>query len=82
MLNQHDIDAIYKDVELITQTHYDTYLLIICRLFNGFVFSVGIDCRYVEDCSYKTANKILHNRIKDKIWELESYKTQENIYGS
>ena len=76
------VEDILEKSEVCVHTVFDKCTIVACKLPNGFVIvessaSVSPD-NYDED----TGIDICLGKIAEKIWELEGYKLQNELYGS
>lgn len=74
------IDEIIENSEIIIQTDFDKCTIVACRLPNGFVIVESSACVCPENYDEQVGVDICLNKIKDKLWELEGYRLQEEIY--
>lgn len=79
-VTSEQIDKIVEATEFKTQTVYGKTTIVSAKLPNGFVITESSAC--VDPANYDEAigEKICKDRIKKKIWELEGYKLQDEIY--
>ena len=63
-------------------TSFDKCTIVSCRLPNGFVITEYSACVSPEDYSEEVGANICFDKIADKIWELEAYRLQQNIWES
>lgn len=68
-----DIDRIINESELRYDTQFGKCTIVICKLPNGFVIT---ESSSNEEIGVNACLK----RIRDKVWELESYKLQCELY--
>lgn len=74
------IDAIVAATEFKTQTVYGKTTIVSAKLPNGFVITESSSCVDPVNYDEKLGAKICKDRIINKIWELEGYKLQEELY--
>lgn len=74
------IDAMLKRATFINFTTHDKCTIVSAKLENGFVITETSAC--VDPSNYDAAlgYKICMDRIKDKLWELEGYCLQKQLY--
>lgn len=75
-----DVDDLLERSKFITDSVFDKCTIVSCQLPNGFVIVETSSCvdpdNYDEDLGVEVCMK----RIKDRVWELEGYLLQNNIY--
>ena len=74
------IGKIIFATEFKTQTVYGKTTIVSAKLPNGFVIVESSSCVDPENYDVKTGEGICRSRIINKIWELEGYKLQDEIY--
>lgn len=74
------IGKIIFSTEFKTQTVYGKTTIVSAKLPNGFVIVESSSCVDPENYDVKTGEGICRSRIINKIWELEGYKLQDEIY--
>lgn len=62
-------------------TVFDKCTVVSCRLPNGFVIVESSACVSPENYDEETGTRICLEKIADKIWELEGYRLQEELYN-
>lgn len=75
------IQEIMSHSEITVQTVFDKCTIVSCRLPNGFVIVESSACVSPENYDEEIGVHICLDKIADKIWELEGYRLQENIYA-
>ena len=75
------IGEIVARTEFKTLTVYDKTTIVSAKLSNGFVIVESSSCVDPENYDVKTGEGICRSRIINKIWELEGYKLQDEIYS-
>lgn len=76
------IEDIINNSKVNVQTVFDKCTIVTCQLPNGFVIVESSACVSPENYNEEMGFKICMNRIEDKIWELEGYKLQSELYES
>ena len=61
-------------------TAFGKCTIVSCRLPNGFVITESSACVNPEDYDEGLGADICFNKIADKIWELEAYRLQQELY--
>ena len=74
------IDKIVEATEFKTQTVYGKTTIVSAKLPNGFIITESSSCVDPANYDEEIGAKICKDRIKNKIWELEGYKLQDEIY--
>ena len=70
---------IMEDSEFKTHSILDNSIVVSCRLPNGYVITEPYSCTS-GNYDAKLAEEICHERIYDKIWELETYRFKQLIW--
>lgn len=79
-VTKDQIDKIVAATEFKTQTVYDKTTLVSAKLPNGFVIVESSSCVDPANYDEKLGAAICRERIINKIWELEGYKLQDELY--
>lgn len=79
-ITQDIVDKIYDESEKLTYISFGKCLILSCKLKNGFVITESSACVDPKNFDAKIGVQICKERIKNKIWELEGYRLQNNIY--
>ena len=74
------IDEIIMNSEITVQTIFDKCTVVACKLPNGFVIVESSACVSPESYDEEMGVDICLEKIANKIWELEGYKLQEELY--
>ena len=80
-ITQEHIDNILVNSEIIINTVFDKCTVVSCRLPNGFVVVESAACVSPDNYNEDIGIDICMKKIEDKIWELEGYKLQDELYG-
>ena len=62
------------------QTVFDKCTIVSCQLPNGFVIVESSACVSPENYDEEMGAEICYDKIERKIWELEGYRLQEELY--
>lgn len=81
-ITQEIVDKIYEESEKVTRTSFGKCLILSCKLKNGFVITENSACVDPKNFDTKIGMEICEEKIKNKIWELEGYCLQKNLYES
>ena len=74
------IQEIMNHSTVTVQTLHGKCTIVTCKLPNGFVIVESSACVDPANYDEKMGTEICINRIKDKVWELEGYRLQANLY--
>lgn len=74
------VDEIMQNSEIEIQTVCDKCAVVSCKLPNGYVIVESASCPSVEEYDEDTYADICLDKIAEKIFELETYRIQEEIY--
>lgn len=78
-ITQDIVDKIYDESEKLTYISFGKCLILSCKLKNGFVITESSACVDPKNFDAIIGVQICKERIKNKIWELEGYRLQNNI---
>lgn len=79
-LTAEDIDEILENSEFDIQTIFDKCTVVTCKLPNGFVVTESYACVNPDDYDEEAGFGICYDKIVDKVWELEAYRLQNELY--
>lgn len=74
------IDSIMEDVELEVITTFDKCTVVSAKLPNGFVITESSACVDPRNYDEEMGFEICMNKIVNKVWELEGYRLQCELY--
>ena len=74
------VESIMEESTISVQTVFDKCTIVSCQLPNGFVIVESSACVSPENYDEETGTSICLEKIRDKIWELEAYKLQDELY--
>lgn len=74
------IEEIMNNSEVYVDTVFDKCTVVTCKLPNGFVITESSACVSPENYNEDTGFDICMERIVNKVWELEGYKLQSELY--
>lgn len=74
------VQEIMNHSTVTVQTLHGKCTIVTCKLPNGFVIVESSACVDPANYDEKMGTEICINRIKDKVWELEGYRLQANLY--
>lgn len=79
-VTQEQIDSILDSASIDVYTKLNKCTIVTVKLPNGFILVESSAC--VEESNYNESmgKEICLNRIKNKLWELEGYKLQCDVY--
>lgn len=79
-ITEEYIDEILENCEFDVRTVFDKCTVVTCRLPNGFVISDYAACVDPKNYDEDMGIEICHERIKNKVWELEAYRLQQHLW--
>lgn len=79
-ITQEHIDEIMNNSTFDVETMFHKCTIVACKLPNGFVIVESSACVSPENYDEKMGFDICMKKIKDKVWELEGYRLQSEIY--
>lgn len=79
-VTEDKIEAILDNSNIGVLTAFDKCTIVACQLPNGFVIVESSSCVSPENYDVDMGVDICMERIKNKIWELEEYKLQNELY--
>lgn len=74
------IEDIMNRSKVSVHTAFDKCTIVVCQLPNGFVITESSACVDPKNYDEKLGVEICMKRIVDKVWELEGYKLQSELY--
>ena len=74
------IEQVMNDSKVSVQTLFCKCTVVACQLPSGFVIVESSACVDPKNYDEKMGIEICMNRIKDKVWEMEGYKLQNDLY--
>ena len=80
-ITQKEIDDLISKSQIKIQTVFGKCTVVSIQLPNGFVIVESSSCVDPINYSEITGATICINKIKDKLWELEGYKLQNELGG-
>ena len=79
VLEEH-IEWVMTHSEFEIHTVFDKCTIVACKLPNGFVIVESSACVSPENYDEELGVSICMDKIEDKIWELEGYSLQQNLF--
>ena len=79
-ITPESIEEIMENSTFEAFTVFDKCTIVACKLPNGFVIVESSACVSPENYDKEMGASICIDRIKDKVWELEGYRLQEELY--
>lgn len=79
-ITEEYIEEIIENSEFDVHTVFNKCTVVTCRLPNGFVISDYAACVDPKNYDENMGIEICHERIKNKIWELEAYRLQQWLW--
>lgn len=74
------IDDIINESDIVVSTVFDKCTVVSCKLPNGFIITESSACVDSENYDEEIGIKICMDKIIDKVWELEGYLLQNDLY--
>lgn len=74
------INEIIRNSNIKAYTVFDKCTVVTCQLPNGFVIVESSACVSPENYDEEMGMTICMKKIEDKVWELEGYRLQEELY--
>lgn len=74
------IEQVMNDSKVAVQTLFGKCTVVACQLPSGFVIVESSACVDPKNYDEKMGIEICMNRIKDRVWEMEGYKLQTDLY--
>lgn len=81
-VTQSCIDALFREADKIEKVVFDKCLLVSIQLPNGFIITESSACVNPMNFDREIGFEICKEKIKNKIWELEGYKLQNELYNT
>lgn len=79
-VTQKMVDDIFSKAEKKVYTMFDKCTVVCVKLENGFVLTESSACVDPANYNEELGKEICFERIKNKIWELEGYRLQCDIF--
>ena len=76
------IDKILENTDFSVNTVFDKCTVVSAKLPNGFVITESAACVDPKNYDKEIGISICEERIKNKLWELEGYKLQCELYNN
>lgn len=79
-ITQEDIDLLLSEAEVGVATVHDKCTMVSVKLKNGFIITESSACVDPENYDVDTGFDICMSHIANKLWELEGYALQKQLY--
>ena len=79
-ITEEYIASILENSEFEVFTTFEKCTVVSCRLPNGFVITESSACVNPENYDEDLGAEICFDRITNKVWELEAYRLQQELY--
>lgn len=79
-ITEEDIDFLIENSKIEVITMFDKCTVVSCKLPNGFVITESSACVSPENYNEEIGFENCVERIKNKLWELEGYRLQCELY--
>lgn len=76
------VEQVMNHSKVVVYKVFDKCTVVVCQLPNGFVIVESSACVDPKNYDEEIGIEICMNRIKDKVWEMEGYRLQEDIYSA
>lgn len=77
VITEDDVATLIEQSEIVTDRIYSDYMVVTCRLPNGYALSETFDLDGMDE---DTGIEWCVNKIADRVFELESYRLKANAY--
>lgn len=79
-VTKEQIDMLLEEADIQTETRFDKCTIVTVRLKNGFILTASSACVDPENYDEELGKSICLEQIKDRLWELEGYVLQKEVY--
>lgn len=79
-VSAEQVERVMNHSKVVVYKAFDKCTVVMCQLPNGFVIVESSACVDPKNYDEEIGIEICMNKIKDRVWEMEGYKLQENIY--
>lgn len=79
-ITHEHIEEIMANSEITINTVFDKCTIVSCKLPNGYVIVESAACVSPENYDEEMGVSICLEKIANKVWELEGYRLQEDLY--
>lgn len=79
-VTQRQIDDLIETADISVETRFGKVTVVTVRLENGFCITEASGAVDPENYSERIGREVCLERIKNKLWELEGYKLQCEVY--
>lgn len=79
-VTEQQIDALLQEAEIQVETKFDKVTVVLCKLKNGFVITEASGAVDPANYSEKIGVAVCMERIRNKLWELEGYCLQKQVF--
>lgn len=79
-ITEERINELWNGATLQVSTVFDKCTVVVCQLKNGFVLTESSACVDPKNYDREMGFKICKERIKNKLWELEGYRLQQELH--
>lgn len=81
-VTQEQVDNIFYSSTLDYSTRFEKCTVLTVQLPNGFIIVESSACVDAANFDENMGAEICNERVKNKIWELEGYKLQDQVYNN
>ena len=75
-VTQEQIDKIFNEASKTENILFNKCMVVTVKLKNDFIIVESSACVDINNFDTRIGREICHDRIKNKLWELEGYKLQ------
>lgn len=79
-ITQEDIDAILAETEVKVASVFGKTTVITAKLPNGFTITESSSCVDPDNYNEEMGRNLAMRKVVDKLWELEGYRLQSNLF--
>ena len=79
-ITKEKIDQIMASADFDAAVAHEKCVVVMCKLENGFVITESSACVDPANFDLETGLVICKKRIEDKLWELEGYALQKELW--
>ncbi len=79
-VTQDQIDSLLNNAEIKVETKHDKMTIVTVKLENGFLMTESSACVDPSNYDEKIGAEICLEHIKNRLWELEGYFLQKEVY--
>lgn len=81
-VTQEHIDRLFRESDKSETVSFGKCLILSIQLINGFVITESSACVDTMNFDREIGFEICEKKIKNKLWELEGYELQNELYNT